>query len=66
MQNTKNPFQSLTILAAILGFIATLFGIDLSPTDQALIVANIDSIITGVMFVVAIFGRLRATTKIQV
>lgn len=64
--NTKSPLKSLTIIASILGIIASFFGLDLSPEDQALIVANLDSIISAVLFFVAIYGRVRATTKIQV
>lgn len=65
MNGSKSAFQSLTIIAAVIGIIATLFGIDLSPEDQALIAGNIDRIVTAVLFLVTIYGRVRATSRIQ-
>lgn len=64
MNNTKSPFKSLTVIVSVLGILLSLFGIDLSPEDQAMIAANLDNIASSVMFVLAIFGRFRATTKL--
>jgi len=66
MYNTKPAYKSLTILVSLVGILLSAFGLDLSPEDQALLAANFDNIVQAVLFFVAIYGRVRATTKLQI
>jgi len=67
-ENTKPVWQSKTVIASVIGFIAVVlgfFGYDFTGADQATLSEVITATIAGVSSVVAIYGRIKASKKIS-
>ena len=67
MENTKSPVASLTIWGAFIAAIPAIFallGFDLSPEDAAGIQGNADAIVTSAGSLIAIYGRVKARTRL--
>lgn len=62
--NTKPWYLSKTVLAAIVVIAASGAGLDIDRVEAGDIASQIDSIITAVAALVAIYGRATAKTKI--
>lgn len=65
MTHTKSAWQSRTVIAAMIGFIAVLldlFGVQLGDQDQ--LTDAVMKIIEGVAFLSALWGRLVATARL--
>ena len=64
---TKGPFESKTIIAAIVTLAASilaLLGYTFTPEDQAVIVGIGTSLVTALGAALAIYGRVKATKQI--
>lgn len=69
MLDSKTPLQSLTINASLVALIVqilALFGIQIAPEVAADIGASVNSIITVATLLLAIYGRLKASKRIEV
>jgi len=67
MEPTKTPFQSLTVLSAATSVLLSLLGaagVAVDPALAAQAVNGAAQIASAVCAGVAIYGRLRATTRI--
>lgn len=64
---TKAPYESKTIIAAVVTLLASLLailGYTFTPEDQAVIVGVVTSLVTAMGAVAAIIGRVKATKAI--
>ena len=68
MTNYKSALQSLTIWGGLAAVVAALvqiiWGVAVSPADQVSLGQHAAEIASGVGGILAIIGRIRATTKI--
>ena len=64
--NTKPWYLSKTVLAALVVIAASGAGMDIDRVEAGDIASQLDSIITAVAALVAIYGRATAKTKITV
>ena len=65
MNETKSAWQSRTVVAAMIGFIAVLFDLFGAPLgDQAELTDAVMKIIEGVAFLTALWGRLIAKARL--
>ena len=67
MTSTKTAFRSLTVLAAAGAVVVSLagaFGIAVEPEMARQAVDGVAQLVSAVMAGIAIYGRLRATTRI--
>ena len=62
--NTKPWYLSKTVLAALVVIAASGAGMDIDRVEAGDIASQLDSIITAVAALVAIYGRFAAKTKI--
>ena len=68
MNEVKSVFASKTVwggVVAILPPALSLVGVDLSPQDAQGIVEHVDTIISGIGGLLAIYGRVTATKAIK-
>ena len=64
MDATKSPFSSLTIVSSAGSAIASglaLFGVDIGPDGAS----QVNTAIAGILALVAIYGRIRASRRIS-
>lgn len=67
MEPTKAPFQSLTIVSAATSALLSLagaVGVTLDPAVAAQAVNGVAQLVSAICAGLAIYGRLRATTRI--
>ena len=67
LEDIKGFFQSKTVWGALIAIappVASLFGYDIGKDDVAGFQTHLDSIITAVGALIAMYGRVTATTKI--
>ncbi len=68
MEDCKTIFESKTVLAAIVAFVASIgsiFGHDLSTADQQTLVTIVTSAVAAAASLGAIWGRVKAKSKIM-
>lgn len=68
MNDTKTPLQSLTVLSAASSALLSLLGaagVAIDPQVAAQAVNGAAQLASAALAAVAIYGRLRATTRIQ-
>lgn len=65
MLSVKPFFQSLTVLSSIVIAILAGWNIHITEMDYTAILDNAEQITTAVLALIAIYGRVRANTKIE-
>jgi hypothetical protein len=68
MEGTKGIFSSKTVwggIIVVVAAIAGLFGYSISADDQASILAYVDNVALAVGGLLAIYGRITATKRIE-
>lgn len=65
MFDFKNPIYSKTVIAASIGLVAALAGLDLDKLEAGQIADQLTTIITAVSLIAAIYGRIVAKDKLS-
>ncbi len=65
MDDFKPLLTSKTVWAGLIGLAASVFGVLLTPENQAATAELVVQVITGLAGVVALYGRVPATKRIE-
>lgn len=65
MFDTKPLFRSITVLASTIIAILAVFNIHIAEADFTALIENAEQIVTAVLAIVAIYGRIRANKQIE-